>query len=86
MKRYELLNQTINDHGYCPVDKANMDIIEAEIRNDAKKECGEALLKIINEKPYGTEKHNLWLISQIRHFCFGVPRICDEIVETKEVD
>lgn len=52
---------------------------EDAIRADGKRECGEELLTIINEKPCGTEKKNLWLISQIKHFCFGVPRICDEI-------
>lgn len=49
-----------------------------DIKKEAKEECGEELLKIINEKPYGTEKNNWWLISQIKHFCFGVPRICDK--------
>lgn len=55
-----------------------VDEYEERIRKEAKEECGEELLKIINEKPYGTEKNDWWLISQIRHFCFGVPRICDK--------
>lgn len=56
----------------------DLDKHDSEIRADERRKCGEELLKVINEKPYGTEKNNLWLISQIRHFCFGVPRICDE--------
>ena len=58
----------------CPMEKH-----DEEIRADARRKCGEELLTIINEKPCGIEKKNLWLISQIKHFCFGVPRICDVI-------
>lgn len=38
MKRYELLKQTINNHGFCPVDKKNMDMIEREIRANERAE------------------------------------------------
>lgn len=56
MKRYELLKQAINNHGYCSVDKQNMDIIEKEIRAKVIDEIISTLAKnddtILSDKQY----------------------------------
>lgn len=74
-----------NDHAvFGTYDKAVIDLIDRQPTvtvEDIRREVGNELLSVIKEKQYGTEKHNLWLISQIKHICFGEKRICDIIAE-----
>lgn len=56
-----------------------------EIRADERRKCGEELLNVIEYKPFGTEKYDLWLLSQIKHICFGILRICDEKEQKNEI-
>lgn len=80
MKEY-IVTKYINDPDGNTIGEQKFTIPQEtvnKIRADERRKCGEELLNVIEYRPFGTEKRNLWLLSQIKHICFEIPRICDE--------